>query len=392
MPSVRAGRRRARSTSAVPRIPAARVLVLSATVGAGHEGAAHELARRLRARGVEVEVRDFLDAVPGVARRVLRDGYLPIVQHVPWLFDRLVAGLDDGRGPQRAADALYRAAEPTVRRWSAGADAVVSTYPLASQTLGRMRRRGSLTAPAVTFLTDPAAHRLWCHPDVDEHLTVTGATADDGVRHGVALRPTGALCAPRFSRPVPAAARHGLRAGLGVPVTAPLVLLSAGSLGMGSVHDTVDAVRQHPEAWTAVLCGRNDRLRRRLADRPRVVALGWRDDVPELMAAADLLVHNAGGLAFTEALVAGLPAVTYLPIPGHGRANADLLERAGLAPWPRSPAGLVAAVDEVLARPRRLTGRRGAVGVVDPAAVVAAIAGRRRAGVDPVLPRPASPW
>ena len=45
-----------------------------------------------------------------------------------------------------------------------------------------------------------------------------------------------------------------------------------------------------------------------------------------------MLVHNAGGLSFTEALVAGLPAVTYRPIPGHGRANAAVLDAAGLAP------------------------------------------------------------
>jgi UDP-N-acetylglucosamine:LPS N-acetylglucosamine transferase len=54
------------------------------------------------------------------------------------------------------------------------------------------------------------------------------------------------------------------------------------------------------------------------------------------MQAADVLVQNAGGLSFTEALVAGVPAVTYRPIPGHGRANARMLDAAGLAPWAHS--------------------------------------------------------
>jgi len=53
------------------------------------------------------------------------------------------------------------------------------------------------------------------------------------------------------------------------------------------------------------------------------------------MGACDVLVHNAGGLSLTEALAAGLPAVTYAPIPGHGRANAKVLDDAGLAPWAR---------------------------------------------------------
>ena len=69
------------------------------------------------------------------------------------------------------------------------------------------------------------------------------------------------------------------------------------------------------------------------------------------MAAADVLVHNAGGLSLTEALVAGLPALTYLPIPGHGRANAAVLERSGIAAWPGTPAELAAGIERVRATP-----------------------------------------
>ncbi|MBA2323262.1 MAG: glycosyltransferase, partial [Pseudonocardiales bacterium] len=77
-----------------------------------------------------------------------------------------------------------------------------------------------------------------------------------------------------------------------------------------------------------------------------VLALGWRDDVPDLMAVADVLVHNAGGLTLTEALTAGLPAITFRPIPGHGTANAATLAEAGLAPWPKDHAELAATVRE----------------------------------------------
>jgi hypothetical protein len=74
------------------------------------------------------------------------------------------------------------------------------------------------------------------------------------------------------------------------------------------------------------------------------------------MAAADVLVHNAGGLTLTEAMSAGLPAITFHPIPGHGRANARILERSGLARWPRDEASLVADVDRQCAAGRRAPG------------------------------------
>ena len=125
------------------------------------------------------------------------------------------------------------------------------------------------------------------------------------------------------------------------------MLISAGSLGLGDVPALVDAALRNPAAHVLVLCGRNATLREELDARDRVTALGWRDDVPALMAASDVLLHNAGGLSVTEALVANLPAVTYHPIPGHGRANATVLAEAGLAPWPTSPDGLAAVLDGV---------------------------------------------
>lgn len=356
-------------------VPAGRVVVLGASVGQGHDGAARELARRLSGAGVDVAVHDYLDALPIAVRRALRDLYAPTVQYLPALFDGLFRGLERPGALRRVARWTSSSAQPGVRRWARDADVVVSTYPLASQTLGDLRRSGAVTATAVTYLTDPAAHVLWCHPSVDLHLAATRAAAGDARRYGVRALVAGPLCAPAFTRSARAGRRAALRLRLGLPASAPVALLSAGSLGMGDVPRTVDAVLQHPDAWALVLCGRNEALRRGLP-RDRVVALGWRDDVPELMSAADVLVHNAGGLSVTEALAAGLPAVTHLPIPGHGRANAAVLERAGIAAWPRTPAQLGEAIDRI--HSGRVPAVRAWPAGADPAAIVErALAARR---------------
>jgi processive 1,2-diacylglycerol beta-glucosyltransferase len=349
-----------------------RVVILSATVGQGHEGAARELARRLRERGQQVEVHDYLDALPAYARHVLKDLYAPTVQYAPAAFDLLFHGLEHHGPLRRITDWLCARAEAAVERWSEHADVVVTTYPLGGQTLGALRAQGRLAVPAVTYLTDPAAHATWCHPAVDHHLTVTRATAADAGRYGVHARATGPLTAPTSRR----RARAAVRDELGLRTDAPVALISSGSLGMGSVRRTVADLLGHPTVRVVVLCGRNQRLRRRLSRLPRVLALGWRDDVPALMGAGDVLVHNAGGLSLTEALAVGLPAVTYLPIPGHGRANAEVLDHAGVAPWPRDAAALVAAVDRI-ATARPAVGNLWPTGA-DPAAVVHGILAAQR--------------
>lgn len=325
-----------------------RVVVLTARVGAGHDRPAYELASRLRARGAVAEVHDYLDALPRFGQVIIGDGYGVVVNNMPRFFDWLFRALER-RGLVRAIILTFLMfSERTVRRWIADADVVVSTFPLSCQTLGRMRAAGHIAVPVVSYLTDPAPHRMWLHPGVDVHLSVTSACADaaDEV-YGVAVRPAGPLVDPRFSRAHTDADRTDTRQDLGLSDDETAVLISAGSLGLGDVPALVDAALTNPAAHVLVLCGRNADLRSQLDARERVTALGWRDDVPALMAAADVLLHNAGGLSVTEALVANLPAVTYHPIPGHGRANATVLAEAGLAPWPTSPDGLATVLDGI---------------------------------------------
>lgn len=352
--------------------------MVSGSVGAGHDGAAKELAARLRAAGVVVEVRDFLSALPSASARLLREGYTSSVGYVPAAYELLFRRLERKSLLWRVEKAICTSGSSDVQRWieQVQPDVVVSTYPLASQCLGGLRAAGSLTARVLTYLTDPAAHISWLHPSVDEHLTVTAATAQQGAAaYATSFVVAGPLVPARFARPADLERLVHLRATLALPPGRPVALLVAGSLGLG---DVLPSVRDVSAAGLVplVLCGRNERLRRRVREVPGAVALGWRSDVHELMQLADVLVQNAGGLSFTEALVAGLPAVTYRPIPGHGRANASVLDRSGLALWARTPAALPDVLHRQLARTRILAS------LPDPTEVVLASLG---------LPRPAQP-
>ena len=345
------------------------MLVVSGSVGAGHDGAAHELAVRLRRTGVQVDVRDLLQVLPGPVSTVLRDGYRVTVDRVPVVFETLFRALEGSGSVRGAMLGVCRLGEAGVAAWleQHEYDAVVSTYPLASQVLGALRDKGLAPMPLLTYLTDPAAHRSWLHGSVDQHLTVSRGTAEHGLAdYGVPMTVAGPLVPERFDRPCPRRRVHQLRAELGLALGAPVALLVAGSLGLG---DLVPSVRHVADAGVVpvVLCGRNERLQARVARVPTAIALGWRDDVHELMELADVLVHNAGGLSFTEALVSGLPAVSYRCIPGHGRANAAVLDASGLAPWAHTPAEL----DEALWRQLGAGRRRAAQ--PDPTQIVLAL-------------------
>src|SRR3979411_415178 len=65
------------------------VLIVSASMGAGHDGAARELARRLEARGHETRIVDFLDMPPLGLGFFVRWTYQVQLRLAPWSYDAL---------------------------------------------------------------------------------------------------------------------------------------------------------------------------------------------------------------------------------------------------------------------------------------------------------------
>jgi processive 1,2-diacylglycerol beta-glucosyltransferase len=326
---------------ASPPVPAY-VVVVSGSVGAGHDGVARELADRLTGEGHRVEVVDLLEGFPWLAAVILGSAYLLTLRVAPWAYAAVCWLVERSRTVQRIADRICCSATPWLLQRVADADVVVATYPPASRALGRLRLTGDVRVPVITYLTDPAPNFLWVHPAVDRHLTMSRATAVEAEkRYGIPMHPAGPLVDPIYRQTDRAHARQHLRHLIEVDGDATVALLLLGSLGMGEVRPAIRAL-QAAGAVPVVLCGRNERLRRQLLTMNGVVALGWRTDTAELVAGADLVVHNAGGLSLTESLVAGVPSLTFHPIPGHGRANARTLNRAGMVRWARTPQELTA--------------------------------------------------
>src|SRR5438445_13646938 len=125
-----------------------RFVVITASVGAGHDGAAHELTRRLQAAGRQTECFNLLDLLPRSMAWVIRDGYHWQLRAMPRTWDWAHDAMARHGRPGPAATVLTRLA---AKRLSSvlGDDvaAVVSTYPIASQALGRLRLSGELSAP-----------------------------------------------------------------------------------------------------------------------------------------------------------------------------------------------------------------------------------------------------
>jgi len=225
-------------------------------------------------------------------------------------------------------------------------DAVVSVYPLASLVLGRMRRKKQLRVPVLTYLTDFAVHSLWVHRGIDRHLAVSEISAAAATsRGGKDARARGPLVSDRFRDAE--FDRDTVRSNLGLSPEDRAVLVVAGSWGVGDVVATVEAIGQSGEFHPITVCGRDDSLRAELESRGFGTVIGWTDEMPALMSAADALVENAGGLTCMEAFAVGLPVITFRPIAGHGKDNAEMMARAGVNCYARDESELQTILREV---------------------------------------------
>ena len=327
-----------------------RAVIVSASVGAGHDAVAEELAARLEEAGVAVDRHDFLDLLPGPAGRVLVGSYHRMLERAPWTWKLLYGGMDNQRMMSMQATLFTLLAGRRMRSViPADTRIVVSTYPLSSQVLGRLRKRGRVETPVHTYLTDFSVHQLWASPDVDAHLAVNPVPAAQARAAGCAGVSVVTPLVDRRFTPTTDRLRHAARARLGLPQDARLALLVGGSWGAGEIECTVgDIEAADPGITCVVVCGRNEALRERLLAAGVRHAYGWVDDMPSLMHASDVLVQNAGGMTVQEAVASGLPVVTYRSIPGHGLTNAAALDEAGVARWVRSHGELADALAQAV--------------------------------------------
>lgn len=372
-----------------------RILIVSASVGAGHDQAASAIGAEIERRfpAARVTVADFMGEENSHLNALLKDTYLAMISLSPQIYDRLYHWTQTRQFPgvqnllartmKRSMLRLYLRHRP---------DLIVFTHPFPCGAAAYLRRSGKFDVPLVGVITDFSAHLMWVYDEVDLYFVAASETRAELVRLGVAAErvfPTGIPIDASFGR---RQGRYTVAAGLGLAAGKPTVLIMGGGLGIGPVAETVSSLDGIAQTLQViVVAGRNAELRREIraiaaSSRNRVVALGFTRRVRELMAAADLLITKPGALTVSEALCAGLPMVLIDPLPGQEEDNARYLvdrEAAVLAAGGEEAARIVAGLlerPEEMAAMRRRAGSLGQPAAAGAAAgiIAAYLAARRR--------------
>jgi processive 1,2-diacylglycerol beta-glucosyltransferase len=323
-----------------------RVLLLSASSGAGHLRAAQALEKVFAARGdCIVEHIDAMKYASKLFQSLYHKTYISLANRAPDLLGLLYNRTDqpwNAPRPRLAIDRLN--VQPMIRMVQrVQPDLCLATHFLPGEILAWLIAKKKLRARNAVVITDYDVHALWLCRTVDRYYVALPESAEYLAAIGVPrdkLRITGIPVDPLFAKPVD---RNAVRKHLELDPRVPIVLVAAGGEGVGPIEQLVSGLLELHRPWQIVaIAGKSEKIRKRLetlsrqagslpGGARRLCAVGFTTEMDQYMAAADLLVGKAGGLTTSEALARALPMVLIDPIPGQEERNADHLLEAGVA-------------------------------------------------------------
>lgn len=340
-----------------------KVLLAYASVGAGHEQAAHALGEVFEQNGWTTRYVDFLEEVPAPMRFVMRDAYLQLIKILPEAYDlafqhTVNQDLKEAEATSRLlANVGYgRLRELTLME---APDAIVSTNLWPTLALSKVKQHHIQGTPLVNCFTDYVLQTLYMSRGVNWHVSANEqVTATFVASHRRVRQPIYSFGIPVHPAFTVHRSRQEARAMLGIPQDTHLAVVMGGGLGLGHIVEACDTLTSRPsgEPVTVVaLCGNNTDVQNqigRLAVARSVVhtitAVGWTDQIPTYMQATDLLVSKAGGVTLAEAATVGVPLVIYQPLPGQEMANVRFLTQHEAAYAVEDADDLLHAADELM--------------------------------------------
>ena len=338
----------------------AKVLILTAGYGEGHNSAARALQAAFNERpGLDAELVDLFALRAPRLNHVSRRGYLRLINTAPKLWSRLYRWLDESpyapwvlqtlASHRRLLGRIIAEKQPV---------AIVSTYPVYAWLLNQLRREGQAFCPHYTVVTDALTiNSLWYRtesagwfvtdPDSSSFLTARGVPVDrvhvSGFPVALAFADRPAHLAP----PDPAGPALSRRV---------LFMINTGRTRALAI---ARALLQNPSWQVTITAGREESLRRELialaAGAPaKADVLGWTDRIPELLMTHHVAISKAGGATTQESINALCPLIVSQVVPGQEEGNYELIRRHDAGTLAETPAEIVATVERLFAHEAQL--------------------------------------
>lgn len=332
----------------------AKVLILSAGYGEGHNSAARALLSAFNERpGIEAELVDVFALRAPWVNNLSRKGYVRLINSAPRIWSWFYQWLD--RSPlvphlfgllashRRLLNKIIEEKKPV---------AMVSTYPVYAWMLNRLEREGKPRCPHYTVITDALTiNSLWYRTKSDAWFVTDPDSAAFLQEKGI---PAARIHASGF----PVALHFADRPENWQPpepsVAMPFRVLFMINSGRTAALRIARALLEHRQWKVTFTAGRDEALLKELQEMARhgsaeAEILGWTDRIPELLMTHHVVISKAGGATTQESINALCPLLVSQIVPGQEEGNYELIRRNEAGALAETPEQIVATLQRAFA-------------------------------------------
>lgn len=226
-------------------------------------------------------------------------------------------------------------------------DIIISTHPFSSQMDAYLKKKGKITCPVYTVMTDFVSHEQWfTHREYNTCFFVSNENLRQDLINNFRIPEdkvitSGIPISKRFKdnfNKEEIYKEFNL-----IPNKKTILFFGGGELGIGRKNtiDILEALaKSNHDIQVFAIAGRNEKLKKSFENivnkynkNDSIKVLGYTTKVPELMNISSLVITKPGGLTSSESLSCSLPLFLINPIPGQEVGNAEILEKTGAAIW-----------------------------------------------------------
>ncbi len=302
------------------------VLILSMTVGQGHNSASKALAQYLEKQGHTYEILDTYKFLNKVIGEAFDKGYTFMGRSIPKL--NAIIYKDAEKVTHQAMKRYFPFAFSDLTKSKMQKyiddrkpDVIVCPIIFSAVLLTQLKEAGTLDPRIRLYgiVTDYGLHPFWEFTDMD-YFVIPNELMIPGVElRGIPkekLLPIGIPIREGFSCCIP---KEEARCKLGLEQDKLTLLITSGGRGFGAVDELVSQADTMDDVQIIAVCGTNFMLRHKLEAKKYknpVHILGFINNMDEYIDAADVIVTKPGGLSTSEAVAKKKLLILTPPLPG----------------------------------------------------------------------------
>lgn len=340
------------------------ILIVSASIGSGHNQAAKSLCTEIQHQHPDsnVQVVDFLADDNSYLSTMLKNTYFKMLDICPNIYDFLYRWSSEAYPGEKVQNLMSQTMKHNMLKILKHhqPDLIISTHPFPCSAAAYLKHQGALPLPLAAVITDFTAHRLWINKAIDLYFVAGKELETSLLSQGIPATnvfASGIPIAPAFAHPPqPIEARTKLN----LAIDLPTILVMGGGLGLGAIKNTLIELNKLEFSLQLIfIAGHNTALKEQLqhialSSKHKITVLGFTDQINLFMAASDLLITKPGGLTISEALATELPMLFYDSLPGQEEENAAYLTKEGASVWIKHTAQLNPMINTLFYRRENL--------------------------------------